>query len=87
MFVHFIGARIIGSTMPKTDTNSLIVKGDLVAVPTLYPGKVGTAAHSDFSGRWVVWKETNGHWAAGSYSPDIIELIGSPLPAQIWLPI
>jgi hypothetical protein len=65
----------------------VIIKGDLVEVPSLYPGRVGTASHSEGSVRWVVWRDRGGHWAAGSYKPSEIILVGPPAPAQQRLPL
>lgn len=53
----------------------MVIRGDLVSVPSLYPGRVGTASHSDDSGRWVVWRDTGGHWSASSYRPKLVVFV------------
>lgn len=60
----------------------MVIKGDLVAVPDLYPDRVGTASYADDTGRWVVFRDRGGHWAAGSYEPSRVVFVGAPEPSQ-----
>lgn len=60
----------------------MVVRGDQVTVPTMYEGRTGTASHVDAQGRWVVWTDRGGHWAAGVYEPADVVYVGSPEPAQ-----
>ena len=56
-----------------------IIRGDIVEHPDY---GLGTAAHTDVNGRWVVYKNTGGHWAAGAHSARELKRIGPPNPGQ-----
>lgn len=52
----------------------------------MYPGRVGQAAHIDripgYERRWVVWRDSGGHWQAGAYDPDLVVYVDAPDPDQ-----